>query len=201
MKRAYVGIFLLLFCSLTACSSERGEKEISMEIQQEPETGLKELEVDSSVWELSDLETELKIEEPEETFSAFGVSVLLPENPSWIKNTEYTQWDENHLEIHYYDDISGADCKLLAVRDGEPDLPEDSFDESLEESWVGESPDGESIYVKVQYSLDIKIVLATWEYENYKFALRGEINGDEDEGDAISIPKTALYIISNLADS
>jgi hypothetical protein len=40
---------------------------------------------------------------------------------------------------------------------------------------------------------DSKAVLATWEYNTYKFAIMGE-----DKGSSDSIPKVALNIIYNL---
>lgn len=199
MKRVILGLFLSCLCVLAACSFEYAEKEMIMEAEAVPENqiGLEQSNTGSTVQEFSNMGSELTIDEPEEVFSAFGVVVSLPENSNWIKNTEYTLLDEKHLEILYYDGIAETNCKMLAVRDGVLDLPEDSYDEALEETWEGTSPAGETVYVKVQHSADGDRILATWEYEEYKFAIQGDVNVE----DTNSIPKAALYIISNLADS
>lgn len=48
--------------------------------------------------------------------------------------------------------------------------------------------------IKVQHGKnDNKAVLVTWEYEDYQFAIIGEVEKSSD-----SIPKTALCIINNL---
>jgi hypothetical protein len=124
----------------------------------------------------------------------FGISISLPENPNWIKNTEYNLIDENNLKITYYDDIADTDCTVFVANNESLTLPEIEYDESLNESWEGETIDNQNILVTVQHGKDdSKAVLATWEYNTYKFAIMGE-----DKGSSDSIPKVALNIIYNL---
>lgn len=132
-------------------------------------------------------------------FNAFGISVHLPENDGWIQNREYRQPNENTMEISYYDAIANADCTLLAVRGGSPELPEIVYEDSLEVIWEGHSDSGEYVKVRVQRSHDGKQVLATWAYGEYQFAIVADILWeDASEADSGSIPKTALSVISNL---
>lgn len=132
-------------------------------------------------------------------FDTFGISVHLPENDNWIENREYRQPDENTMEISYYDAIANADCTLLAVREGSPELPETVYEDSLEVTWEGHSDSGEYVKVRVQRSHDGKQVLATWAYGEYQFAIVADILWeDASEADSGTIPKTALTIISNL---
>lgn len=129
-------------------------------------------------------------------FRGFGITVQLPGNGSWIQNREYRQPDEDHIEICYHDDILDADCKLLAVRGGTPELPDIVYDASLEETWEGAAASGQKVYVRVQSSADGKQVLATWEYEEYQFAIYAELPmAGMDNG---AVPKAALGVISNL---
>jgi hypothetical protein len=123
----------------------------------------------------------------------FGISISLPENPNWIKNTEYNLIDKNNLKITYYDAIAEADCTVFVANNESLTLPEIEYDESLNESWEGETTDNQNILVTVKHGKDDSTVLATWEYNTYKFAIIGE---DEDSSD--SIPKVALNIIYNL---
>lgn len=137
--------------------------------------------------------------DPQAVFDTFGISVHLPENDNWIENREYRQPNENTMEISYYDAIANADCTLLAVRGGSPELPEIVYEESLEETWEGHSDSGEYVKVRVQRSHDGKQVLATWAYGEYQFAIVADILWeDASEADSGSIPKTALAVISNL---
>lgn len=137
--------------------------------------------------------------DPQAMFDTFGISVHLPENDNWIENREYRQPDANTMEISYYDAIANADCTLLAVRGGSPELPEIVYEESLEETWEGHSDSGEYVKVRVQRSHDGKQVLATWAYGEYQFAIVADILWeDASEADSGSIPKTALAVISNL---
>jgi CYTH domain-containing protein len=123
----------------------------------------------------------------------FGISISLPENPNWIKNTEYNLIDKNNLKITYYDAIAEADCTVFVANNESLTLPEIEYDESLNESWEGETTDNQNILVTVKHGKDASTVLATWEYNTYKFAIIGE---DEDSSE--SIPKVALNIIYNL---
>lgn len=132
-------------------------------------------------------------------FDTFGISVHLPENDNWIENREYRQPDANTMEISYYDAIANADCTLLAVRGGSPELPEIVYEDSLEVTWEGHSDSGEYVEVRVQRSGDGKQVLAIWTYEEYQFAILADVLWeDAREADSGSIPKTALTVISNL---
>ena len=73
-------------------------------------------------------------------------------------------------------------------------MPDNEYDEALNESWEGDTIGSQHIVVKVQHeNNDGKMVLATWEYNEYQFAIIGE-----DENDSKSIPKVALHIIYNL---
>ncbi|MDE7341056.1 MAG: M56 family metallopeptidase [Lachnospiraceae bacterium] len=129
-------------------------------------------------------------------FRDFGIMIQLPGNNNWIQDREYRQPDEDHMEICYHDAVLDADCKLLAVRGGAPELPDIVCDASLEETWEGAAVSGQMVYVRVQCSADGKEVLATWEYEEYQFAIYAEI---PLEGmDIGAVPKTALGVISNL---
>lgn len=137
--------------------------------------------------------------DPQAMFDTFGISVHLPENDNWIENREYRQPDENTMEISYYDAIANADCTLLAVRGGSPELPETVYEDSLEVTWEGHSDSGEYVKVRVQRSHDGKQVLATWAYGEYQFAIVADVLWeDASEADSGSIPKTALAVISNL---
>ncbi len=100
------------------------------------------------------------------------------------------------MEINYHDAILDADCKLLAVRDGMPDLPDIVYNETLEETWQGTSPSGQVVYIKLHRSADGTQVLASWEYEEYQFALLADV--PVDTGDIGAIAKTAITVISNL---
>ena len=133
---------------------------------------------------------------PDELADIFGISISLPENPNWIVNSEYHLVDENHLEITYHDSIADSDCVILVAKNADLTLPENEYDERLNESWEGWTINGQHIMIKVQRGKnDSKTVLATWEYNEYQFAIIGEIEG---EGDSGPIAKTALNIIHDL---
>lgn len=129
-------------------------------------------------------------------FRDFGITIQLPGNSRWIQDREYRQPDEVYMEIYYHDAILNADCKLLVVRDRVLELPDMIFDESSEETWEGAAVFGQKVYVRVQRSADGKQVLATWEYEEYQFAIWAE--APSEVTDIGAVPKTALGIISNL---
>lgn len=82
-------------------------------------------------------------------FRDFGIAIQLLGNGNWIQDREYRQPDEKHMEIYYHDAILNADCKLLVVRDGMPELPDTIFDESLEETWEGAAVSGQKVFVRV----------------------------------------------------
>lgn len=134
--------------------------------------------------------------DPQAMFSAFGISIHLPTNSTWIQNIEYIQPDQDHMEVDYHDAILDADCRLLAVRDGIPDLPDIVYDDTLEETWQGTSSTGQVVYIKVQRSNDGGQLLATWEYEEYRFAVLADVPAETD--DIGAIPKAIITVISNL---
>lgn len=124
----------------------------------------------------------------------FGITISLPENRKWIVDREYHLSDENNLTIAYYDSVADADCTILVSKNENLTLPEIEYDEMLNESWEGKTAANQNIMVKVQHGKnDNKAVLATWEYEDYQFAIIGEGEKGSD-----SISKTALCIINNL---
>ncbi|HHQ8631450.1 hypothetical protein NMF86_10270 [Clostridioides difficile] len=130
----------------------------------------------------------------EELADRFGITVSLPENTNWITDREYCLVDENNLKITYHDTVADADCTLLVAKNENLNLPDNEYDEALNESWEGDTIGSQHIVVKVQHeNNDGKMVLATWEYNEYQFAIIGE-----DENDSKSIPKVALHIIYNL---
>lgn len=123
-----------------------------------------------------------------------GIPVSLPENRNWIVDREYHLSDENNLTIAYYDSVADADCTILISKNEDLALPEIEYDETLNEFWEGRTVSNQNIMIKVQHGKnDNKAVLATWEYEDYQFAIIGEVEKSSD-----SIPKTALCIINNL---
>lgn len=124
----------------------------------------------------------------------FGISILFPENSTWIADNEYYLVDKDNLKITYHDFVADADCILLVSKNNNLNLPQNKFDEALNESWEGDTISNQHIVVKVQHeNNDGKMVLATWEYNEYAFAIVGE-----DVCDSTSIPKVALHIIYNL---
>ncbi len=124
----------------------------------------------------------------------FGILILLPENANWIADSEYSLVDENNLKITYHDSIADTDCTLLAAKNENLDLPPNEYDETLDESWEGETLSNQNIAVKVQHGKnDENMILTTWEYNEYRFAIMGEVKESPD-----SIPKAALHIIKNL---
>ena len=130
----------------------------------------------------------------EELADTFGIMVSLPENQTWIADSEYYLADENNLRISYHDSIADADCTLLVSKNNNLNLPQAEYDETLNESWEGNTISSQHIVVKVQHdNNDEKIVLVTWEYNEYQFAIIGE-----DVNDSTPIPKVALYIIEKL---
>lgn len=136
-----------------------------------------------------------EIEHSGDLSSIFGFPVLLPENEHWIKNVEYKQTDANHLEVFYYDDFLGGNCKLSVGKNPMTFKHNNLYDELSEEIWMGNTTSGQMIYVKVQHFTDDNIILATWEYQNYSFSIQGSVAGDMTDTNVI--PKTALFIISN----
>lgn len=136
----------------------------------------------------------LNIVDAEELADTFGIFISLPENQTWIADSEYYLEDENNLRISYHDLIADADCTLLVSKNNNLNLPQNEYDEKLNESWEGYTIGGQHIVVKVQHENDDEnTALATWEYNEYQFAIIGE-----DVNDSTPIPKVALYIINRL---
>lgn len=132
----------------------------------------------------------------EELADTFGIIVSLPENTTWITDSEYCLVDENNLEITYHDTVADADCTLLVAKNENLNLPDNEYDETLNESWEGKTISGQNIVVKVQHGKnDENTVLATWEYNEYRFAIIGEV---KDSYSSDAIPKVALNIIYKL---
>lgn len=130
----------------------------------------------------------------EELADTFGIMVSLPENTNWITDSEYCLVDENNLKITYHDTVVDADCTLLVAKNENLNLPDNEYDETLNESWEGKTISGQNIVVKVQHGKnDENKVLATWEYNEYRFAIIGEVKENSE-----SIPKVALGIIYKL---
>lgn len=169
---------MLTVCILTACSKGEAVTEYSAETSVEKEADLEET-IDSA-----------KITEN------FGISILFPENPNWIKDIEYSRLEDNSMEIHYRDSTLEADCTFSAVRGDTLELPDREYDKNLDETWETSTLSEQRVYVKVQHSTDGESVLASWEYGNYKFAIWGNLS---DGGmDSSAIAKTALYVVEHM---
>lgn len=140
------------------------------------------------------IEEDSDIVNAEELADTFGILISLPVNSNWTVDSEYYLVDENNLRISYHDSIADADCTLLVSKNNNLNLPQAEYDETLNESWEGYTIGRQHIVVKVQHeNNDEKMVLATWEYNEYQFAIIGE-----DVNDSTPIPKVALYIINRL---
>lgn len=123
-----------------------------------------------------------------------GIPVSLPQNKNWIQNLTVKESDENYLQLQYYDGILGGGCRMWVVKDGEINLPALEFEENMDETWEGHTIAERLIIVKVRHAEGW--ALAAWEYDNYKFAILGEV--PTGQSDTNSIPKTALGIIMSL---
>ena len=87
----------------------------------------------------------------EELADTFGILISLPENQTWIADSEYYLVDENNLRISYHDSIADADCTLLVSKNNNLNLPQAEYDEALNESWEGYTIGRQHIVVKVQH--------------------------------------------------
>ena len=202
MKRQSVYVLVMVFVlMITGCgSSNRAEEPIRTDDQMTENIGQIDTEKNTET-EIASVSSENQTEEAnavntDELADVFGISISLPENPNWIVNSEYHLIDDNNLEITYHDLIADSDCVILVAKNEALALPENEYDERLNESWEGWTINGQHIVVKVQRGKnDSQTVLATWEYNEYQFAIIGEIEGELDSG---SIAKVALCIINNL---
>ncbi len=134
--------------------------------------------------------------EKEPALTELGIPVYLPENTSWIQDQVWNQSDEHRLEIQYYDSILEGQCTLWAVKDEELDLPGVEKQEWKEETWAGTTGSGKTVNVSVKYNETR--VLAEWEYQNYRFAILGEVPSGQADVDISPVPKTALNVIMGL---
>ena len=207
MKKRLVFVLIIVFVlMITGCGSVNStEESIGTEAQMMENTSQTDIEkntaTESIAEEIASVSSENQTKEPpavnpDELADVFGISISLPENPNWIVNSEYHLLDDNNLEITYYDPGIDSDCVILVAKNEALALPENEYDERLDESWEGRTINGQNIVVKVQRGKnDSKTVLATWEYNEYQFAIIGEIEGELDSG---PIAKVALFIIQNL---
>ena len=207
MKKRLVSVLIIVFVLMTTgCGSvNSAEEPIGTDDQMMENIGQTDTEkntaTESIAEEIEVVSSENKTEEvnavnPDELADVFGISISLPENPNWIVNSEYHLIDDNNLEITYHDLLADSDCVILVAKNENLPLPENEYDERLDESWEGRTINGQNIVVKVQRGKnDNKTVLATWEYNEYQFAIIGEIEGELDSG---PIAKVALFIIENL---
>lgn len=197
-KEIFLWVGIICFsCILFGCSSNDGrivandEKTIQNSISSMKEGAL--VNEDSAV-ESENRTENSNIVSAEESADAFGILISLPENTNWIADSEYCLVDEDNLKITYHDSIADADCTLLVSKNENLNLPENEYDEILDEFWEGKTIGGQNIVVKVQHGKkDGNVVLATWENSECRFAIMGEVKESPD-----SIPKVALCIISGL---
>ncbi len=199
MKKAILLLtgIIYLYGTLVGCSSSYDrivtddELPIKSSISSTEESSL----IDNTpVTESEKLAENSNIVNAEKLEDTFGILISLPENTNWIADSEYYLVDENNLKITYHDFIADTDCTLLAAKNENLNLPQNEYDETLDESWEGETISNQNIVVKVQHGKnDENTMLATWEYNEYRFAIMAEVKESPD-----SIPKVALYIIKNL---
>ncbi len=135
-------------------------------------------------------------QEKEPAVTELGIPVCLPENSSWIQNPVWKQSDEHRLEIQYYDSILEGQCTLWVVKDENLDLPESGEQDWKEETWGGTTGSGKMVNVNVKYNQTQ--VLAEWEYQNYRFAILGEVPAGQPDAVISPVPKTALNVIMGL---
>lgn len=74
-------------------------------------------------------------------------------------------------------------------------MPNYSFDQRKDQTWEATE---KSITIKSQQAIEENVVVATWQYANYHFAIIGENTVFDDSNKESSIPRTAIYIINNL---
>ena len=135
-------------------------------------------------------------QEKEPAVTELGIPVCLPENSSWIQNPVWKQSDEHRLEIQYYDSILEGQCTLWVVKDENLDLPESGEQDWKEETWGGTTGSGKMVNVNVKYNETQ--ALAEWEYQDYQFAILGEVPAGQPDVVISPIPKTALNVIMGL---
>ncbi len=206
MMKKKIGLsMLLLSVFLTACSSGRADTESAVEAATQNESDMKQVAVQETIMQ-NEPDSEQAAEQENITQNesdleqvaqerALGFPVLLP-GFDWIKNVEYSQPGEDSLRIDYYDESLGGDCILTAGRESILDLSDTAFDESEEETWMGDTASGQTVYIKVQHSADGKVMTASWEYMDYQFVLLANVSNDT--ADTNMVPKTARSVIGGL---
>ena len=128
------------------------------------------------------------------TIHTLGLSFAFTPNSTWIQNIQLTEVSDNVSEIHYYDSILGSDCTLMISKEAPLSLSQYDFSNSHDQTWQAVE---KSVTIKLQQAIQEKVSVATWEYEDFDFAIIGENVNDEN---AVScIPKTAIYIINSMA--
>ena len=146
---------------------------------------------DMSVYE-PDLDK--KISNDNRKIKTMGLSFEFTPNTTWIQNIRLTEVDENYSVINYDDSVLGSSCRMIISRGKPVSLSEYSFYNPLYQTWQAtEKP----VIIKVQQAPKERVAVATWEYENFYFAIIGEeVNADNLA--VSSIPKTAIFIINNM---
>ncbi|MBO5303089.1 MAG: hypothetical protein J6A92_03465 [Lachnospiraceae bacterium] len=175
-------LMCMSICILTGCSMDKGN--------------ITQNTVEESTQERTVLiqQKSQEIIKNETSEGEFLPAINFPANEAWILDKKIIKNEESILEIQYVDGIIDADCTFLAIKNGIPDLPENTYEDSLEEKWEGQTMAGEVVPIKVQHAIDEKTILVTWEYDTYTFAILGDVK--ESGKDTNSIPKTAIHIIS-----
>lgn len=193
---------ILVLCISAGCSAKKADMETKTGVEVSAETEAVSAEAAEATEDVS-IETteetgteEEETKGPEELFAELELPVLLASNSNWMKHVEYHKTSDKSLEVCYDDDILGGACKLTVVRDGDWDLPEYDYEESLEETWGGTTISGAWIDVRVRHSSDGMVVAADWEHGDYKFALVGNV--PDSKTDTNPVPKAALSVISKL---
>ena len=160
MKKRLVFVLIIVFVlMITGCGSVNSTEEfIGTEDQMMENTSQTDIEkntaTESIAEEIASASSENQTEEanavnPDELADVFGISISLPENPNWIVNSEYHLIDDNNLEITYYDPEIDSDCVILVAKNEALALPENEYDERLNESWEGWTINDQHIEVKV----------------------------------------------------
>ena len=194
--------WILVLCIGTGWSAEKADMETKTGMVVSAETKAVFAETTGKIEAISVETTEevgTEAEEtkgPEELFAELGLPVLLASNSNWMKHVEYHKTSDRSLEVCYDDDILGGACKLTVVRDGDWDLPEYDYEDSLEETWGGTTVLGTWIDVRVRHSSDGTVGAADWEDGDYKFVLVGNV--PDSKTDTNPVPKAALSVISKL---
>lgn len=123
-----------------------------------------------------------------------GISFEFTPNSTWIQNINLKEVDENYAEISYYDSVLEGNCKMVISKETPISLSQYGFSNSKEQTWQAVE---KSVDIKLQQAIKEKVAVATWQYEDFYFAIIGE-NVNNDTSTVDSIPKTAIYIINSM---